>query len=163
MTEQLTAPASSDSHLRPPEGGSLALQLRRGAHELGQRLIPSLHEHGLSPEHWQIVSVLLARPGIGMSELAAAAVLPAATLTRHMDRLVERALVVRRIDPADKRRVVAALSPRGHAIASTIRAAEHRIEQEWVARLDPATRAALTGLSDLTVQLDQPAQSSNAE
>ena len=148
MTEQLTA-AAAPSTVGGAEGAGetgVALLLRRLEHQLGQRLQPVLAEHSLTGEHWQVLAVLLARPGVGMSELAASAVLPAATLTRHMDRLVERALVVRRIDPDDKRRVVAALSPRGLEIARTIRAAERRIEEDWAAQTDDSVRQAVAAL-----------------
>ena len=63
-------------------------------------------------------------PGITMTSLATSAVVAAASLTRHVDRLVELALVVRRIDPADRRRGVLALSPRGADLAARLLAAE---------------------------------------
>lgn len=120
MTEQ-AAPAPLDA--------GLALLLRRAEHALAVRLQPLLAEHGLLPEHWQVMSVLLARPGIGMSDLAHGAVVAPASLTRHVDRLVSTALVVRRMDPDDKRRVVVALSARGSEVARAIREAEEAVEQ----------------------------------
>ena len=63
-------------------------------------------------------------PGITMTSLATSAVVAAASLTRHVDRLVELALVVRRIDPADRRRAVLALSSRGADLAARLLAAE---------------------------------------
>ena len=71
---------------------------------------------------------MLERPGLRMTELAEAAVLPAATLTRHVDRLVERALVIRRIDPDDRRRAVVALSGRGEQMARRLREVESDAE-----------------------------------
>ncbi|MFT4263315.1 MAG: MarR family transcriptional regulator [Nocardioides sp.] len=107
---------------------SLALLLKRSEHALRQRFQATLDAEALLLEQWQIMAVLLAQPGMRMSELADAAVVPAATLTRHMDKLVERALVVRRIDPDDKRRVVAALSPMGKRLAVRLHEVEHAIE-----------------------------------
>ena len=63
------------------------------------------------------MAVLLDQPGKTMSALADAAVLPSGTLTRHIDRLVERGLVVRRVHPGDRRRVTAALPLVGLAVA----------------------------------------------
>lgn len=146
MTEQIAGTIDTESAAEP----AIAHLLQQVAHALQQRLVPTLREHGLTAEHWQILSVLLRRPGTGMSDLAAEALLPAATLTRHMDRLVERALVVRRVDPEDKRRVVAALSSRGARIAADVRALEGRIEQDVVAVLDRAR------LSELAVGLRAP-------
>lgn len=110
----------------------LVLLLRRVEGRIHDRLRPLLVAAGVSQDHWSILSVLLHDPGLGMSAIADLAVLPSATVTRHMDRLVELGLVVRRIDATDKRRVVAALSPRGQELAEGLRAAERAIEERVV-------------------------------
>ena len=104
---------------------SLTLRLKRAEHELRGTLQALLSAEGLLFEHWQIMAVLSESPGSRMSDIAQAAFLPPATLTRYMDRLVERALVVRRIDPNDKRSAIVALSGRGTDLAAQL----HRIEQ----------------------------------
>ena len=47
--------------------------------------------------------------------------------------LVERAIVVRRVDGQDRRKVVVALSPRGHVLAVDLRAQELTVEHELTA------------------------------
>lgn len=136
MTEQ-AVPAALDA--------GLGLLLRRAEHALAVRLQPLLAEHGLLTEHWQVMSVLLARPGISMSELAHGAVVAPASLTRHVDRLVSQALVVRRVDPDDKRRVAVALSARGSDIAWTIRRAEEAVERILADELGARRWQSLTG------------------
>ncbi len=108
---------------------SLAVLLRHAENQIRARLQPSLDEVGLSLDHWRILSVLHDCPGLRMTSIAEAAVVPNATLTRHVDLLVERGLIVRRIDPDDRRRVVAALSPRGNALVSRLLDDERAIEQ----------------------------------
>ncbi|RHW27055.1 MarR family transcriptional regulator [Nocardioides immobilis] len=103
---------------------SLAVRLRRAEAAIRARLHPLLDDNGLSMEHWRIIAVVDDNPGISMRSVAIAAVVPAATLTRHMDKLVEHGVVVRHVDPADKRRVVAALSPRGRTLAAHLREQE---------------------------------------
>ncbi|WP_244931104.1 MarR family transcriptional regulator [Nocardioides sp. W7] len=125
------------------ERDSLALLVARVEHALRTRLTPALFEEGLTFEHWRIVAVLLERPGLPMSALAEAAVLPSASLTRHVDRLVERALVVRRIDTHDKRRAVTALSPMGRELALRLRATERDIETDIAMGLGSERYAAL--------------------
>ncbi|HEY3736728.1 MAG TPA: MarR family transcriptional regulator [Jatrophihabitans sp.] len=120
---------------------ALSLILRRAENSLRQRLQPALDVEGLLFEHWQIMAVLLAKPGLRMSAIADAAVLPPATLTRHMDKLVEHALVIRRIDPDDKRSTVVALSARGATFAGQLRA----VEQELVSSLGPKHYTSLVG------------------
>lgn len=106
------------------ETSSLAVHVRQVEARLRRALQPLLDDHGLTMDHWRILAVVGAAPGLGMAEVAAQAVVPAASLTRHMDRLVEHGLVVRRVDAGDKRRAVVALSPRGEEYAARLRAAE---------------------------------------
>ena len=107
---------------------SATLRLKHAELSLRRSLGYVLDAEHITFEHWQVLAALLERPGIRMTDLAEAAVLPAATLTRHVDRLVERALVIRRVDPADRRRAVVALSPRGTLLAAQIREVESRAE-----------------------------------
>lgn len=105
----------------------LAVQLRRAEAVVRVRLQPILDEHSLTIEDWRILAAVDDSPGLGMSDVGAAAVVPAASLTRHMDKLVEHGLVVRRIDEGDKRRAVVALSPRGQSLTSRLREVEQAI------------------------------------
>jgi DNA-binding MarR family transcriptional regulator len=118
-----------------PGRAGLSLLLKHADHTIRRRLQPLLDEVDLSLEHWRIMAVLLVQPGLRMSTIADAAVVPAATLTRLMDKLVERGIIVRHIDPADKRRVVAALSPRGETLATRLRDEERAIEATFVEAL----------------------------
>lgn len=114
----------ADEPRRRVASTSRMVQLRQEEAELQVRLAPLLDERGLLPEHWRIIAVVDEHPGIPMATVAASAVVPAATLTRHVDRLVELGIVVRHIDPHDRRRVVVALSPQGGQYAARLRAAE---------------------------------------
>jgi len=119
----------------PAQAGSLVVLLRYCESKVRQRLQPLLDEAGLSHEHWRILALLHDQPGIGMSAIARGAVLPSASATRHVDKLVERGMVVRRVDATDKRRVVTALSPRGRKIAERLLAEERAVEEALAAGL----------------------------
>lgn len=127
----------------------LSLLLKHAEQAVRQRLQPVLDQHGLTYDHWRILAVLELQPGLTMSTIADAAVVPAATLTRLVDRLTETALVVRRIDRADKRRALVALSPRGAEVAAELRAVEDQLTVEVAAALGAERSAALH--RDLTV------------
>ena len=107
---------------------SATLRLKQAELSLRRSMGHVLDAEHITFEHWQVLAALLECPGIRMTDLADAAVLPAATLTRHVDRLVERALVIRRVDPADRRRAVVALSARGQTLAAQISRVESRAE-----------------------------------
>jgi DNA-binding MarR family transcriptional regulator len=107
---------------------SLLLLLKQAERRIELGLVPQLDEFALTIEQWRVMSALHEEPGRPMSALAEVAVLPAASLTRHVDKLVERGLVLRRIHPDDKRRIVTALSPVGSTVANRLRAAERELE-----------------------------------
>lgn len=119
----------------PPRVGSLVVLLRYCENKVRQRLQPLLEDAGLSPEHWRVMALLHERPGLGAGAIAKGAVLPSASVTRHVDKLVERGMVVRRVDPDDKRRVVLALSPRGAEVAELLLAEERAVEATIAAGL----------------------------
>lgn len=103
---------------------SESLRLKRAEQALRRQLQPVLAKHDIGFEHWMVLAALAESPGLRMSDLAEASVLAPATLTRHVDRLIERALVVRRIDAEDRRIALVALSKRGEALVGKLEAAE---------------------------------------
>jgi DNA-binding MarR family transcriptional regulator len=109
---------------QPERAASEVLRLKQAEAALRRRLAPLLDEYLITLEHWQVLAALQEHPGIRMTELAEFAAVPPASLTRHVDRLAELALVVRRIDPGDRRRAVVALSRRGEQLAARLMAAE---------------------------------------
>ncbi|WP_350276343.1 MarR family transcriptional regulator [Kribbella sp. HUAS MG21] len=106
----------------------MLLLLKRMERQLELGLQPLLGEFGLTIEQWRIMAALHEEPGQPMSVLAQSAVLPAASLTRHVDKLVERGLVLRRVHPSDKRRVITALSPVGCTVADRLTEVQRNLE-----------------------------------
>ena len=111
---------------------SESLRLKRAEQALRRRLRPVLAEHAISFEHWLVLAALHETPGLRMSDLAEAAAQPPATLTRHVDRLVEQALVVRRIDAEDRRIALVAISKRGEGLVERLLAAEELAQADRV-------------------------------
>ncbi|MER7815474.1 MarR family transcriptional regulator [Streptomyces sp. NPDC096153] len=72
-----------------------------------------LDEFDCSIEAWRVFDLLSDGAGHNMTALAHHAFLPAPTLTKLIDQLVDENLVFRRVDPADRRRILAQLTPRG--------------------------------------------------
>ncbi|MEU6277799.1 MarR family transcriptional regulator [Streptomyces populi] len=90
------------------------LRLLTRAERLAVRRVQSvLDEFECSVEAWRVLDLLSDGQGHNMTALADHAFLPAPTLTKLMDQLVDQNLVYRRVDPADRRRVLAHLTPRG--------------------------------------------------
>ncbi|MGW0708064.1 MarR family winged helix-turn-helix transcriptional regulator [Streptomyces sp. NPDC002643] len=90
------------------------LHLLTRAERLSVRRVQSvLDEFDCSVEAWRVLDLLSDGRGHNMTALADHAFLPAPSLTKLIDQLVDQNLVFRRIDPADRRRVLAHLTPRG--------------------------------------------------
>ncbi|WLW50104.1 MarR family winged helix-turn-helix transcriptional regulator [Streptomyces sp. YU58] len=90
------------------------LQLLTRAERLSVRRVQSvLDEFDCSVEAWRVLDLLSDGQGHNMTALADHAFLPAPTLTKLIDQLVDQNLVFRRVDPVDRRRVLAHLTPRG--------------------------------------------------
>ncbi|WP_217214099.1 MarR family winged helix-turn-helix transcriptional regulator [Streptomyces sp. AC550_RSS872] len=90
------------------------LHLLTRAERLSVRRVQSvLDEFDCSVEAWRVLDLLSDGQGHNMTALADHAFLPAPSLTKLIDQLVDQNLVYRRIDPADRRRILAHLTPRG--------------------------------------------------
>ncbi|WP_344897194.1 MarR family winged helix-turn-helix transcriptional regulator [Actinomadura meridiana] len=100
-------------------------QVERG---IAARLGTALKAAGSTVEEWRVISLLADGSGHTMTELAEFALLPAPTLTKVVDRLVSAGLVFRRVDEADRRRVLAFLSEHGKETTTRLTGA---IEDEW--------------------------------
>ncbi|MEZ0358567.1 MarR family winged helix-turn-helix transcriptional regulator [Mycobacterium sp. SA01] len=66
-------------------------------------------------EGWRVLGALRTGDGFTMSDISAAMSIAPPTLTRIVDKLVDSGLVLRRVDAADRRRVLVHLSARGKA------------------------------------------------
>jgi DNA-binding MarR family transcriptional regulator len=67
----------------------------------------------VTEEHWRILHVLSDEKGQSMGELAERVLLNNSALTKNVDKLVSRALVMRAADTADCRRVLVYISDLG--------------------------------------------------
>lgn len=86
-----------------------------------------LAEQGLTPLDGQIMLALKKGQAETKAQLAQHLHLKQAGLTRALDRLVEKKLILRQADPQDKRYVHLSLSEAGDAIGKKVRKGAHDI------------------------------------
>lgn len=94
-------------------GSSLAYLLSRAERSVNRGLSSALAAEDVSVDQWRILQALADGRGHSMGDLAEAVLMPHPTLTKAVDRLVERAVVYRGHDPADRRKVAVFLADRG--------------------------------------------------
>ena len=103
--------APTGSHVR-----ILAQLLGEAEHRLRRELARVLEEEGSSLEEWRALARLAHGASHAMTETAEHALLPAPSLTRLIDRMVAANLAYRKVDPADRRRVLVRITARGQAL-----------------------------------------------
>ena len=110
----------------------LSYLLSEAERSLSRQLAAGLAAEGVTIEQGRILRALSDGHGHSMTDLAEAVLMPHPTLTKAVDRLVEDALVYRRQDTADRRRVAVYLSDLGRSLVARLdrRADEHHAEVE---------------------------------
>jgi DNA-binding MarR family transcriptional regulator len=101
------------SPVTAPPGPSLVELLTVAQRRVARGVSAVLAEDGATLDGYRVLRCLAAGPGRSMTELGTALSLPAPTLTRLVDGLVDAADAYRLPDPDDGRRVRVHLSTRG--------------------------------------------------
>ncbi|MFD0900402.1 MarR family winged helix-turn-helix transcriptional regulator [Actinomadura sediminis] len=98
-------------------------RLSRVSRLLERALKDEFARHGLEPWEFDVLATLL-RSGpphvLTAGELSSAAMVSSAALTNRVDRLLEKGLVDRQVDPAHRRRVLISLSEQGLRLANEV-------------------------------------------
>jgi DNA-binding MarR family transcriptional regulator len=119
---------------RIPHRSDLEL-LQQVANLLTTRVARALVDHELTVDQWRVLHTLALTGARTMSELAQGTQITGPTLSRVVDRLVERALVYRNVDAADRRRVVVHAADRGRALCEELAPAIGGAERQGLAPL----------------------------
>ncbi|TNF57566.1 MAG: MarR family transcriptional regulator [Rhodobacteraceae bacterium] len=114
---------------------------------------------GLRVPEWRVLACLTDEDGAMVTRLARLSLLEQSRLTRIIDQMAEKGLVLRRPDPEDARRVRVFLTPDGRALATRL-VEDARRHEAGVLDLLPARDAAQLKpvLKALLARLDGEAQ-----
>jgi len=125
-----------------PPADELAADLRLAVGRLSRRL----RQHavgGLSPSQVSALASLDCHGPVPIGRLSRLEGVSAPTMTRIVDRLEQQGLVTRRIDPADGRSAVVAMTPDGTSALARLRHERTAFLAERLAGLDENEVAAL--------------------
>lgn len=97
----------------------------------------------LSVNGWKLLSVVEYFGPLSASEAGAHTSLEPAKVTRGIDSLVDQGLVLRREDPADRRRIILSLSAQGKRIHEKVERVSRALERELLSVLTSKELATL--------------------
>ncbi|HEY5166005.1 MAG TPA: MarR family transcriptional regulator [Acidimicrobiia bacterium] len=95
-----------------------------------------LNEHGASLTTWAVLRSTEHEDGLSQRELASRMSIESPTLVRHLDRLEDEGLVVRRRDAQDRRVVRVGLTPAGHRRYAELRDVAANVDSQLRSLLD---------------------------
>lgn len=120
--------------LRATRTAALGPLLTRIERRVARRVEEALGPDGPALDQWRVLDLLADGTGRPMSTIAAHTLIPAPTLTKIVDRLVDSALVHRRADDTDRRRVLVFPTDLGRAtherLAPAVALAERAVLDE---------------------------------
>jgi homoprotocatechuate degradation regulator HpaR len=79
-----------------------------------------LHDFDITEPQWRVMRVINDRGKMDATGLAEVGLLRGPSVTRILQQLEKRKLIVRKLDPNDRRRTMVALSPGGHAVVNIL-------------------------------------------
>jgi MarR family transcriptional regulator, transcriptional regulator for hemolysin len=118
--------------MEEPLGRQLAITGRM----VRERFDACLNEHGASLTTWAVLHSAEHEDGLSQRELASRMSIESPTLVRHLDRLEDEGLVVRRRDPQDRRVVRVGLTPAGLRRYAELREVAANVDSQLRALLD---------------------------
>ena len=139
-----------NTHATPSEacsGSALGLLFRQTRDAMWARMEKELADagHDLTFSHFITIKKLAAGTA-GVTDLARAADLNPGAMTRLLDKLEARGLLVRTTDPGDRRALHIHLTDAGSAMWRDIDQCGQRVRERALRGMDDATRAQLTHL-----------------
>jgi len=92
---------------------SLPMSLLKARESVMKKFVPHLRDFDLSPQQWRVLRALYETEGMEMSVLSEQCFLLMPSLSRIIQNLELRELVIRRISEKDQRRSIITLAPNG--------------------------------------------------
>ena len=138
---------------------SLGYQVNHLARLMAQALRTRIEPHGVVPGQFAQLLALYEEDGLNQNDLCARVRIDQSTMAHTLKRMERDGLIDRVPDPNDRRRAIIRLSPRAHALRSTLVAAASVVNEEATRGLDDQDRAAFLSLITRVIANLEPSQS----
>lgn len=118
-------------------GSSIPYLIARAGIRTGQAFAVELRQFDLALTEWRVCAALRHQPHQRLSDLAVATSSDASTLSRTVEGLLQRGLLVRERSADDARAVALALTPEGQALTERVIPLARLYERVALAGIDP--------------------------
>ena len=95
---------------------SLPMALLKAREVIMKKFTPALKRHGLSPQQWRVIRVLVENERLDATEIAERCALLTPSVSRILQNLHRRGLVNRKVARDDQRRSMISIAPHGRAL-----------------------------------------------
>lgn len=129
----------------------------RRAHQVHNALWVSTVSGAVTPSQFAVLSVLAETPDVDQNAISRGTSLDTSTTGAIVNRLAQRGLLEMRKDPADLRRNLLTLSPRGHAEFRELAHRAAQMTEGYTAALSASERRQLVDLLKRVVEAGEPA------
>lgn len=139
-----------------PLDGYLPYLLNRAGSHIATAFSEEVRPLGATLQIWRVLAALRERDGCRMGDLSATTSIEVSTLTRLVDGMEKKGLVVRRRDEADARAVTLYATPAGRRLTQRLVPIAERYETVAMAGFNTAEAEALkAALKRLYVNMDR--------
>lgn len=139
-----------------PLDGYLPYLLNRAGSRIATAFSEEVRPLGATLQIWRVLAALRERDGCRMGDLSATTSIEVSTLTRLVDGMEKKGLVVRRRDEADARAVTLYATPAGRRLTQRLVPIAERYETVAMAGFNTAEAEALkAALKRLYVNMDR--------
>lgn len=146
MTDTASEPSIAEPALPEELLSSPGFLLSRVGHGMKMRVLDQLEEAGCPGFQYGVLALLREGATQTQSRIADVIGVDRSQLVGELDELEAHGLIERRRDPQDRRRHMVAITPKGKKELVRLRGIVRRIEDEYLAPLDPESRRQLHDL-----------------
>ena len=138
------APTPAAAELLPEELlASVGFLLARVGGGMKMRVLGELEDAGCPGFQYGVLALLREGPAVTQGRIADVLGIDPSQLVGELDELETNGLIERRRNPLDRRRHMVAITPKGEKELVKLRRVVKRIENEYLAPLEPETRKQL--------------------
>jgi len=99
---------------------SLPMALLKAREVVMKKFSPALKEHGLSPQQWRVIRVLVEEDALDATDIAERCALLMPSLSRILPNLHKRGLIERATASDDQRRSIVSITAKGRKLFNTL-------------------------------------------